>query len=231
MPHFRPEYFEHGVYHIYNRGVAKLPTFLDSEDYHSFEDILRYLVAGFPEKKDANLPVPVTYKADPKSNGLFKSLLSVLAYCLMPNHFHLLIQQKAETNPVSFQPIPELVRRLCITYSHKFNKKYNREGAIFQGRFKIKNIPSDPDLLQVVRYIHLNPVVAGLVQKPEHWLFSDYRVYAIGSMRTFQQVTSTDLVLSYFKGLPNRYKEFVDAVISEQEAKVIENYIIDRGEE
>ena len=55
MPIYRPKYYEHGVYHIYNRGVAKLPTFLHDDDYHDFQDILRYLAIGFPLQKDANL--------------------------------------------------------------------------------------------------------------------------------------------------------------------------------
>ncbi len=257
MPVFRPQYYESGVYHIYNRGVAKLPTFLDSEDYHSFTDILRYFVKGFPLQslqKYANLPVPkavqrpdlpVTYKADPLSNGLFKPLVDVIGYCLMPNHFHLLVQLKQLKGGVPkpdgrfayFQTISELVRRLGITYSHKFNKRHNREGALFQGRYKIKHIPADPDVLQVIRYIHLNPVVAGIVVKPEHWLFSDFRAYTtVGvdggdrSMRTFQ-VTKTDLVLSYFNGSAQRYGEFVRSAISEQEAAVIGKYILDEVEE
>ena len=200
MPAFRPDYFEHGVYHIYNRGVAKLPTFLGPDDYHDFQDIVRNFLIGFPVKKDANLLspnqaiLPVTYKADPQSNGLFKPLLDVIGYCLMPNHFHLLIQlmkpegemQRPNGRFASFYTLPELVRRVCITYSHKFNRRHKREGALFQGRFKVKVVPNDEDVLQVIRYIHLNPVVAGLVTSPDHWVYSDYHIYAThGSMRTF----------------------------------------------
>ena len=244
MPIYRPKYYEHGVYHIYNRGVAKLPTFLHDDDYHDFQDILRYLAIGFPLQKDAILPVknphlPVTYKADPLSNGLFRPLIDIIAYCLMPNHFHLVVQIKQPVGQIrqmngsiaSFYSIPELIRRLCITYSHKFNRKYGREGALFQGRFRIKHIPEDRDVLQVVRYVHINPVVAGLVVKPEEWLFGDYHVYVKpGSMRSFQ-VTNTNLVLSYFDGDVEQYKEFVHAVISEQESKLIAKYIIDQDKD
>lgn len=242
MPIYRPDYFEDGVYHIYNRGVAKLPTFLTDDCYHDFQDILRYLLIGFPVKKDANLPsspvekdhLPVTYRADPQSNGLFRPLIDLLAYCLMPNHFHLLIQLKQTEGRLkstdgrmrTFQPISELVRRLCITYSHKFNYRHRREGAVFQGRFRIKNVPGDPDVVQVARYIHLNPVPE-LVASPEQWLFGDYHVYASpGSLEKFQ-ITKPNLIFSYFNNSPDQYREFIEAEISELEAKRLAKYAID----
>jgi len=248
MPVNRPQYFESGVYHIYNRGVAKLPIFLNEDDYHDFQDILRYLLIGFPTKKDAILPrlpqeakpdLPVTYKADPLSNGLFRPFIDLIAYCLMPNHFHLLVQLKqplGQTKRIdgriaSFQTIPEFIRRLCITYGHKFNRRYKREGAVFQGRFKVKHIPQDPDVLQIARYIHLNPVISGIVIRPEMYLFSDFNIYIVpGSLFQFQ-FTKTRLILSYFSGNPNRYKDFIEATITENEAKVIGKYIVDADED
>lgn len=244
MPIYRPEYFEHGVYHIYNRGVAKLPTFLSVDDYQDFQDILRYLLIGFPIRKDAILPIknqylPVTYKADPLSNGLFRPLLDLLAYCLMPNHFHLLIQIKVPIGEIkkddgriaSFQSISEFMRRLCITYSHKFNRHSKREGVVFQGRFKIKHVPKDPDVLQVSRYIHLNPVIAGLVIKPEQWLWSDYHTYVTPGIIPSFTFTNTRLILSYFNDTPQYYKDFVDTVISEEEGKIVGKYIVDQDKE
>lgn len=244
MPVYRPQYFEGGIYHVYNRGAAKLPTFLSSDDYHDFQDILRYLLIGFPVKKDAIVPanksyLPVTYKADPLSNGLFRPLLDLVAYCLMPNHFHLLLQVKVPVGEIkqpdgrigSFQTVSEFIRRLCITYSHKFNRRNKREGAVFQGKFKIKHVPKDKDVLQVSRYIHLNPVIARLVLKPEQWLFGDYHAYiSPGSLASFK-VTNTRLILSYFNEKPQQYKEFIDAVISEQEGKIVGKYIIDQEAE
>ena len=238
MPIYRPDYFEHGVYHIYNRGVAKLPTFLDEVDYRDFQDILRYLLIGFPTKKDPNLPLlslPVTYRADPFSNGLFRSLMNLVAYCLMPNHFHLLVQLKLPIGQKelfngrfgSFQTIPEFMKLLCITYGMKFNRRHLREGSVFQGRYKIKHISTDADVLQVSRYIHINPVIASLVKLPEDWLFSDYHTYIEPFDASSNNVTNIGLVQSYFGGRPERYKDFVSAVITEQESKIIANYIID----
>lgn len=244
MPVIRPEYFEDGAYHIYNRGVAKLPTFLSDDDYHDCLDILRYLLIGFPVvRKVPNLPrpvgedkphLPVTYKADPQGNGLFRNSIHVLAICLMPNHFHLLIQLKKIEGRLkldhgrfrTFQPIPEFMKRLCITYAHKFNHRHQREGAVFQGRYKIKPIPDDKDVIQVARYIHTNPSPE-LVPKPHQWKFSDYHVYINPGSLSRYQFTQPNLIRSYFNHDPKEYREFVEAGLSEKEAKRIAKYLID----
>lgn len=239
MPVQRPDFFEGGVYHIYNRGVAKLPTFLQEEDYIDFRDIMRYLLIGFPElkQKDAILPKdwPVSYKADRSSNGLFRNYVNLCAYCLMPNHFHLMVQlkvpegkiQKPDGRIASFQTIPEFIRRLCITYSHKFNHKYKREGALFQGRFKIKQVPGDLDVLQVIRYIHLNPVVSNLVKRPEKWAYSDYGHYTGLGAPSGQNITQQDFVLSYFDKKREQYKDFVEAPIIDRESRILAKYMMD----
>lgn len=247
MSIYRPDYFEGGVYHIYNRGVAKLPTFFSVDDYHDFQDILRYLLIGFPTRKDAILPtlptakpsLPVTYKADPLSNGLFHPLLDLLAYCLMPNHFHLLVQVKvpvgetkqSDGSIASFLSVSEFMRRLCITYSHKFNRRNKREGVVFQGRFKVKHVPNDKDVLQVSRYIHLNPVLAHLVTKPEEWLFSDCHTYITPGSLPYFKITNTQILLSFFNNNPEQYRDFVGGEISEQEGKIVGRYIIDQDKE
>ncbi len=239
MPVQRPDFFEGGVYHIYNRGVAKLPTFLQEEDYVDFQDIMRYLLIGFPKskQKDAILPKewPVTYKADPISNGLFLRYIDLCAYCLMPNHFHLMMQlkvpegkiQKIDGRIASFHTIPEFIRRLCITYSHKFNHRHNREGALFQGRFKVKHVPGDLDVLQVVRYIHLNPVVSNLVRHPGEWVYSDYCHYVGLDPSSQNRITQRNLVLSYFDSKTDRYRDFVEAPIAEREGKILAKYMMD----
>lgn len=244
MPILRPDYLENGVYHIFNRGVAKLPIFLNDDDYHDFLDILRYLLIGFPvSQKVANLPkpageekphLPVTYKADPQGNGLFRNLIHVLASCPMPNHFHLLIQLKQTEGRHklpngrfrTFRPIPEFMKRLCITYAHKFNYRHQREGAIFQGRYKIKHVPEDQDVVQVARYIHTNPSPE-LVPKPHQWKFSDYNVYVSPGSMPRHQFTKPNLIRSYFNHDPKEYRDFVEAGLSEKEAKRVAGYLID----
>ncbi len=129
-----------GFYHVYNRGVNKQPVFLDDADYRAFLNLLkRYLSAE-----------PV---AHPK-NGVYPTYVSqveLLAYCLMPNHFHLLLYQ-LDDNGVAL-----LLKAVATSYGMYFNKKYERVGPVFQGRFKASSINHDAYLHHVSRYIHLNP--------------------------------------------------------------------------
>ena len=232
MPTIRPPYYELGVYHIYNRGVAKLDTFRSDADYRDFHDILRYYLIGFPAGKDRILPL--SRKADPVGNGLFTVYLRALGFCLMPNHFHLLLQLlTTEGNYTSqdgrirsFQVIPEFMKRVCITYTQKFNYKYSGSGAVFQGKYKIKEVPKNNDVLQVVRYMHINPVVAGIVTKPENWIYSDYNEY-ISSTAVLPSITHKDLILSYFNNKTEEYRTFIGSAIYEQEGEILKEYMID----
>lgn len=251
------EFGENCVYHIYNRGAAKLPIFYSPDDYHDFEDILRYLLEGFPirevyETSRSNsqflrstvdkLHLPISYKADPLGNGLFKQYLQLLAYSLMPNHFHLLIrlinpdgQLKSSTGSSrKFTPISEFIKRLLITYAHKFNYRNKHQGTLFQGRTKIKHVDTDEYVVQVARYIHLNASSAGLVKQPELWPYSDYQLYRFPkdllSLRNFTY-TKPEFILGYFNDKPEEYVRFVEAGIAPDEAIRIFPFTIDHDQE
>lgn len=91
------------------------------------------------------------------------------AYVLMPNHFHLLLFQRKSGG------ISHLMSRVCNTYVKIFNAMQERNGHLFQGTYRIKMVDSDFSLLHVSRYIHCNPVRAGLAAAPSDWPYSDYR--------------------------------------------------------
>ena len=98
------------------------------------------------------------------------------AYCLMGNHVHLLLREGKE-------PLENIFRRLGSKYVYWYNSKYEREGALFQDRFKSEPVEDDAYLLTVLRYIHQNPIKAGLCKKPEEYLYSSYARYCeTGSM-------------------------------------------------
>src|SRR3989338_1365809 len=148
--YIRPEYHEDGIYHAYNRGVAKQLIFLKETDYFDFKQIMRYFLVGFPEAKVSDTLAsfsqrwrlenkPVSFAADPAGNGMFKGVLDLLAYCLMPNHFHFLVRIRKVSDTLRL-PISEFIKSLGITYCHKFNHDNQRVGPIFQGRFKIKEV-------------------------------------------------------------------------------------------
>lgn len=140
-------------YHVYNRGTDKRIIFHDNADYRRFMELL-YL---------SNCKQPINVRDIKKTRqSVFdfdrgEQLVSIGAYCLMPNHFHLLLTPVEENNAAKF------MNKLGTSYSMYFNKRYNRTGALFQGPFKSQLAGRDEYLKYLFAYIHLNPVK--LIQK------------------------------------------------------------------
>ncbi len=145
-------YVKDGFYHIYNRGVAKQDIYLDDQDYKVF---LKYLKEALdkPETKIVERYVQGrSFNVTERGVKNFNNEISLVAYCLMPNHFHLLIKQNSTKSMESF------MRSLITRYASYFNKKYDRVGPVFQGRYKAVLVTKDEYLLHLTRYIHLNPL-------------------------------------------------------------------------
>lgn len=128
-------------YHIYNRGVEKRTIFLDKEDYFHFLKLL-YI---------CNSTKSITLRNIGENFDREKTIIDIGAYCLMPNHFHLLCYEKTE-NGISI-----FMKKLLTAYAMYFNKKYERTGILFQGRFKSEHASTDRYLKYLYAYIHLNP--------------------------------------------------------------------------
>lgn len=176
------------ISHVYNRGNNKEIIFRDEEDYRAF--LFRLALAlGFD-------------KEDLKSNNIFNfphsriritpekiGSLKLHAFCLMPNHFHLLIEQVGETS------ISKFLSRVFTSFSKFINLKYKRVGHVFQDEFKAVPVESNPQLMWNSAYIHMNPVVANLVDKPEDYLWSSYNTFA-GNVEL--PIISKDLIPELF---------------------------------
>ncbi len=167
--------------HVYNRGNNKEKIFLDEQDYRSF--LLRLgLSLGFTQEELANenlLHLPYSRIRITGSKGGYK----LHSFCLMPNHFHLLIEQTGN------EPIAKLVLRLCTSYAKYFNAKYQRVGHVFQDQYKSVLIESDPQLMWLSSYIHMNPVKDHLVKHPKEHPWSSYKDY-IGERALIMTETS-----------------------------------------
>ena len=130
------------IYHLYNRGNRKAPVFHDDGDYLYFLRQLRdYL----------------------KSHAV-----TLIAYCLMPNHYHLLARQEGD------DAISQMMQAFGTSLSKTYNKKYQTVGSLFQGRFRDEHVGDAGYLMHVARYLHRNPVKARLCRKPEDWPYSNY---------------------------------------------------------
>ena len=149
-------------YHGYNRGVDKRPIFLDKGDYERFVKLL--YVSNSKQRfnfsdtfgKQANVTLVDIDRGE--------KLVDIGAWCLMPNHFHLLLKEKLEDGPRGeFSGISLFMKKLLTAYSMYFNTKYHRKGALFEGRFKAKHLDYDQYLKYQYTYIHLNPI--GIIDK------------------------------------------------------------------
>jgi len=143
MPYRKVQFAQGQFYHIYNRGVEGQPIFREEENYFF---LLRRLK---------------TYAAALN--------ITVIAYCLMPNHYHFLLRQD------DWEPAGRLPQRVFNSYTKAFNKRYNRTGTLFEGPYKAVHVDQDRYLLHLCRYIHANPVKHGLVSDLGQWPYSNYR--------------------------------------------------------
>ena len=126
----------------------------------------------------------------------------IISYCLMPNHYHLLAYLKVDN-------FSNFMQKMTLSYVKAINKYYQRVGSLFQGRFQAIHVDRDEYLLQLTRYIHLNPVKANLVKNPEDWEFSSYREYVDLRRGNLPKV---DEVRSYFNSAED-YRSFVETYI------------------
>lgn len=161
-------YSENGYYHIYNRGVNKAPVFLDHQDYLVFMSFLKdYLTPPRPITEEELLTMSTPYI---RKN--YYREISLLAFVLMPNHFHLELRQKQGHS------IELFMRSLLTRYVKYFNRRHERVGHLFQAVYKGTLVNRDEYLLWVSRYIHRNSLEMltkgqGLIDYP----YSSYPCY------------------------------------------------------
>ena len=186
MPRFPRLKVVDGIHHVTLRGNDRQPIFLDDMDYR------RYLEELDQCGRDWSC--------------------NLIAYALMPNHVHLVMQDRQAQ-------LSKLMQILNARYTRYFNRRYQRVGHLYQGRFHAKLVARDEYLLEVTRYVHLNPVRAGLVKRPEEYPWSSYRLYTSIQEHGIPAVCS-DLVLSLMGGDPIeqalRYRDFVASLPPEQ---------------
>ncbi|MBU1071259.1 transposase [Patescibacteria group bacterium] len=199
------EYVEGGVYHVYNRGVLKQDIFLDDHDYCAFLSLLKYYLSPvLPTSHNREHPFQKSGYVKlirPRPLANINKEVELLCYCLMPNHFHLLLRQ------ITVDGMQKLMRRISTTYAMGFNKRYKKSGYVFQGRYKAALIDMDEYLLHVSRYIHLNPVKLELTRTVpvSEYPYSSYAYYL---RKKSARWLKPELILDHFKH--QSYRSFID---------------------
>lgn len=201
-------YVENGFYHIYNRGVEKRTIFNNYQDYKVFLKYLKQYLSPPPDLSNIKTSVSfqgTTFKGVPRQPKNFHKEIELYVFSLLPNHFHLLLKQSSRDS------IHRFMKSLTLRYAVYYNKKYNRVGQLFQGRYKAILVTKDEYLLHLSRYIHLNPLenTRNLTES-----FSSYADY-LGLRKT--EWINTSFILSYFNNSVikelkklNSYQKFVE---------------------
>jgi len=178
-------------YHLYNRGVNYEAIFFSPDNYTYLLRLLKKRLVCYP--------------------------MAVIAYCLMPNHYHFLVKLEQDDT------LPQLMRGLFGAYVQALNRQQSRQGPLFQGRFRAIMVDEDAYLTHLARYIHANPVVAGLVATPEAWAYSNYQ--EVVGLRAGTLCDDT-LVPGYFP-TGQAYREFVEDYVAERrEVAGLERYLL-----
>ncbi len=142
MPKLRPPYRPGHVYHLFNRGRSRLTIFHDHADYTRVLDKLKHYTQTLS--------------------------LTLLAYCLLPNHYHFLVRQDGDARAGL------LPQRVFNSYSKSYNHRYQHSGTIFQGNHEVRLVNNTGYLFHLCRYIHANPVKDGIAMDAALWPYSNY---------------------------------------------------------
>lgn len=207
-------YVDQSYYHIYNRGINKEKVFLDEQDYKTFLSYLKFYLS-LPNLQGDSLKVAPT-----RQLKNYNDQVKLIAYCLMPNHYHLMVWQK-EADGINF-----FMRSLATKYSRYFNRKYKRLGPVFQSVYKAVLVENEYQMIFLTKYIHRNPV--GIL--PSRSLLVDYKYssYANYLGRFNQTWISKDDILGLFSktNLSNTYESFVEET-DERDLPIIKKIIIE----
>lgn len=179
-------------YHVYNRGTNRENIFLSPENYRYLLNLVKKTISH--------------------------QAISIIAYCLMPNHYHFLLRQNGTST------ISNFIQAIFNPYTKAFNHSIHRSGTLFEGPFKSVYVENNAYLLHLCRYIHRNPVDAGLVQHLSAWEYSNYQEWAGLRKGT---LVDRDFVLTHFPDTVE-YGHFVmDYVPPDKTTRALERYLLE----
>lgn len=220
-------------YHVFNCGVEKRNIYSHPSDYQRFLATLNYykrdqrvglgqFLIMKPEDQEKYLK-----NVDLHPKGVNDLRVKLVAYCLMPNHFHLLLK------PERLDGITVFISDISNSYTRYFNSKYERIGGLLQGTFKAKEIDSRESLLQVSRYIHLNPIRSfytnpnGIFRKPEEYTYSSYKEWVDLEQKTLTDKDEVSSILGTTDDKVTVYKNFIESSLNRNPAKGIEDLLFE----
>jgi putative transposase len=201
------------VYHIFSKSIAEFKIFNNNTDTSRMIHVIRYYQREKPPLRFSQfINSPEAKRRHRQKLPLMpdeNKLVEIIAYCLMPTHLHLILKQLKDKGISTF------MGTILNSYTRYFNAKHSRKGPLWEARFKNVLVENDEQLLHLTRYIHLNPVTAYLVDKPEQWAASSYHEY----LSQKSEKARRNNICRYEDILdikPASYREFVEDRISYQ---------------
>jgi len=211
-------------YHVFNKSIAGFQIFNEPKEFRRMLRAIRFFqwqkisvsFSVFIRSKEAEIAgIDQSIYSLSKDN---KRMVRILSFCLMPTHIHLVLEQLDDNG------ISRFMNNLQNSYTRYFNTKHKRKGPLWVGPFKNVLIETQEQLLHVTRYVHLNPTTAGLVRRPQDWLYSSYNEY-LGQTSHVAKVTSTNNAIDI---APADYRKFVDGQMDYQkELGIIKKLFLD----
>lgn len=196
-------------YHVYNRGVDKRDIFINKADLDRFVLSVKEFNVVKPIGSIKDL---MFRKQEDSDVGRPNPLVSVVCYCFNPNHFHLILKQEVDGG------ISEFLKRLLGGYTKYFNLIHQRNGALFQGRFKSNLIDDDAYFLKIRPYVHLNYLVHNIPKEKMHLVLSSEKEYNTNNFNIVTKKEAKEL-LDFYEGNINFNKECLDVVSMIQEER------------
>lgn len=211
------------IYHVCNRSISRTPVFISKRDYKRALRLLRYyrFVTPFSFSKLERLPLAERSALLERLDNEDTYRAKVLCFCLMPNHFHLLLKQVKE------EGISKFIADFQNSYTRYSNLRNGRVGPLFRGPFKAVRVETEPQLLHLSRYIHLNPYSSLIVKdrkKLEEYPWSSLREYLSPERKG---ICNIEQILNCFNS-PGEYKKFVfDRADYQRELEAIKHLILE----
>jgi putative transposase len=193
------------VYHVFNKGIANIPTFINKREYQraiSAINYYRFLSPPIKLSRYLTLSKSDQMETAKKLQNCLK-LVDIYAYCLMPNHFHFLLRQCCDKG------ISIFISNFINSYTKYFNTRHERMGPLFLGQFKAILVANDSQFLHLSRYVHLNPYTSYLVDNDDKLINYEWSLLKNYLNPKDNSFCSKELLSGFYKHNKNKYEEFV----------------------
>lgn len=224
MPGRNIKLINNKFYHVYNRGIDHRPTFIKLNQYQrAVKTIWYYSYQSPPFRLSHFLPMSVEDKQK-IINSLknIPKLVEIICYCLMPNHFHFLLQQRLDNG------ISKFMSQFQNSYTRAFNTQVNRSGSLFDRQFKAVRVYDDEQLLHVSKYIHLNPLTGHVVKSEKELINFPWSSLPEYLMIKTNNICNLKEILSRFKSR-SEYQQFIlNEKTYQKQIKKIQHLMLDQ---